>query len=191
MAFSSIQSDAKTELEVILNIADKFGAIMDQKKLRDIVQFAYGLSDEEKERTKTAQEFIKQYTDLVDKNNKQIADMADAEAKRQESVANAAAALDATQKDILAKQTILDATLKDIAEKTKALDDQTAAIKQASSDLSAGNVALAAAKRELDVQKAKLSDDIDALAIRQKQVAEYESTLKSKALQLQKLTEGM
>lgn len=191
MSFSKIPSDARTELETVLDIADKFSVIMDQKKLKDAVSFAYGLTDEEKERTKTAQDFIQKYTDIVARNDKQITDMTALEAKRVENANNTAAAFDAAQKDILAKQTILDATIKDISDKTKALGDQSAAIKQSSDDLSTLRQNLDAAKRDFDMKVKKLGDDTDSLAIRQKQVADYEITLKAKAAQLQKLTEGM
>lgn len=191
MSFSSIASDAKTELEVILDIADKFATIMDQPKLKSAISFAYGLTDEEKARTATAQAFIQKYTDIVATNDKQIKGMEIAEAKRKEDIATAASSLDASQKEIVAKQAILDATIKDIAAKQKALDDQSLVIKQSSDDLLVSRQNLDAAKRDLAMQFAKLSDDSDALAVKQKQVEDYEITLKSKALQLQKLTEGM
>lgn len=191
MSFSAIQSDAKTELDVVLSIADKFSVIMDQKKLKDAVQFAYGLTEEEKERTKTAQAFIQKYTDIVVQNDEQIKKMADAEAKRQEDVSNAAAALDAAKKDIIAKQTILDSTLKDIAEKQKALDGQAATIKQSYDDFAVIKQNFEASKRDFEMQVVKLGEDKEALAFRQKQVTDYETALKAKASQLQKLTEGM
>lgn len=191
MAFSLVQTEAKSELETILEVADKFNEIIDNTKLVAAVKRAYGLTDEEKAASNAARDLIKKAEDAVKKNQK-LADSIDASNADAQKQADAAMALlEAKNIEIDAKQEKSDATLADILNNKKELSDQKKEIKTALSDLDDKKNDLDTYKASLDSVAAQLEKDRADVAAQRDAADQYEASLKSKSAQLQSLIAGM
>ncbi len=191
MAFSLVPTETKSELETILEVADKFNEIIDNTKLVAAVKRAYGLTDEEKAASSAARDLIKKAEDAVKKNQK-LADSIDASNAEAQKQADAAMALlEAKNIEIDAKQEKSDATLADILNNKKDLADQKKEVKALLTEIGEKKKELDGYKTSLDSVAAQLGRDRADVADQREAADQYEASLKNKSAQLQSLIAGM
>lgn len=178
-------------MDTVLDFAASLAVIMDNKKLADAVQNAYGLSNAEKARSAEARQNITQYVALINEHT-QKKQLLDSWQKSLEEDKAKQEAYVAEQNSILNQQRAEnDKIVQDLNNQKASLAAREAEVSAAAESVEKEKRGLAVINQEIDVKNAALQKETEKVANAWAEVRNYEASLKEKAAKLQQLTAAL
>jgi len=191
MAFSIVPSDAKTELEAALALADKINEITSVSDLKQVIKTAYGLTEDEIKRADEARGSLKDAEDIIKKSKKALSEIEEEKKKTLAEYSAREVAILAAQTELDSKKAALGVESDSLYALKSELDDKQSAIDAGFAAIESQKKDLSNTQKRLDSDLEKVKKDADKLAEKLATVEAHEASLKAKSAQLQSLVAGM